>query len=257
MPQRGVFAADLAGEQEHQRRPPSCDGAAGAEHREQIILGAQDPLGGEELLHAQVIKGGTVARPRQQEAGAGQQFLTLRHRPDRAAFVVRIIVGEGPQDAVDLEITDLGRRALARRLLVADMHAVGDHLEPGPRRLPLPHLVAEAVEQHVVHDPPVELVAVLRQPTAAVPEDAQCCQHHRVLGERPKVVPLAEGRDQSVGLFRFAERMEPAGDKQVLQRLRQRFQRRLRQAELAQTVFVEAVGAAGQQHPVAGLQPDG
>ncbi len=51
--------------------------------------------------------------------------------------------------------------------------------------------------------------------------------------------------------------MEPAGDKQVLQRLRQRFQRCLRQAEPAQTVFVEAVGAAGQQHPVAGLQPYG
>ena len=70
-------------------------------------------------------------------------------------------------------MANLGRRALARRHSVAHMHAVGDHLEPGPRRLPLPHLVPEAVEQHIVYDPPVELVAVLRQPTAVVPKNAQ------------------------------------------------------------------------------------
>ena len=87
-------------------------------------------------------------------------------------LVVRIIGGEGPQDVIDLKIADLGRRALARRLWVADMHAVGDHFEAGPRRLLLPHLIAKAVEQHVADDPPVEVIAVLRQPTAAVPEDA-------------------------------------------------------------------------------------
>jgi len=51
--------------------------------------------------------------------------------------------------------------------------------------------------------------------------------------------------------------MEPAGDEKVPQRLRQRFQRCLRQAELTQAGFVETVGAAGQQHPVAGFQPHG
>lgn len=89
------------------------------------------------------------------------------------------------------------------------------------------------MEQDVADDPPVELVAVLRQPAAAVVENAQRGQHHRVLDQRRQVFAVADGGNQALGLLGPAKGMEPAGDEQVLQRFRQRFQRRVRQAEPA------------------------
>ena len=46
----------------------------------EVVLGADDALRRQELLQAQVIEGGAIVRPRQQQAGAGQQFFPAQQR---------------------------------------------------------------------------------------------------------------------------------------------------------------------------------
>jgi hypothetical protein len=131
----GRLGGDLAGEQEQQRWPPFGNGAALAEHRQQVVPGAQNPLGGEKLLNAQMIEGGPVVRPRQQQTGTGQEILALPHRLDPTALVRAVLCRELRQHLFDIEITYLRFRAQPRGLGVALVHAERDRFQPRPRRL--------------------------------------------------------------------------------------------------------------------------
>ncbi len=223
----GVPDGDLGGEQEQQRRPPLRHGPALAEHLLDVARRPRQALRRQELLEAQVIEGGPLVRPRQQQAGAGQQLLAPHGGFHLVAFVGGVQLGEAGEQPFRLDPADLGGGSQPRRARAfAGVHAERDRLQPPLDRIALAGVARITVVQHVADDALVELVAVLGQPAAAVVEDAERRQQHRVFDQRGQIVAAADRLDQARRLLGLAEGVKPAGDEQVLQRLRQRFERR-------------------------------
>ena len=84
-------------------------------------------------------------------------------------------------------------------------------------------------------------------------------EQHRVRNQRGEIVAAAEGRDQILNLlFGLAQGVKPAGARTGPASLGQRFEfGSAGRARLCSPACVQAIGPAGQQHSVAGLQPRG
>ena len=80
------------------------------------VAAARDALRREELLKAQVIEGGPLVRPRQQQAGAGQELLALDRRVDLAVPIGGVLLREIGEQALGLDPADLGGGRLAPRV---------------------------------------------------------------------------------------------------------------------------------------------
>ena len=88
-----------------------------------------------------------------------------------------------------------GSESRSRRAL-AGVHPVGNRLQPIPRSLPPFDIITVAAVQHGVDDPGIQLVLVLRQPSALVEDDAHAGKQQWIHRQRLKPVMLLQVCDQ-------------------------------------------------------------